>query len=1130
LGWHEAVARDKESDTLRRYAQASSAGSTGGSGESRGRFGPFAALLALIVFAAFAPAASAALAPGYGPIGGFDPGISSSTGPRDIAVDDATGNVLLADIGNSRVLVLAPDLSPGGTGSLLTEFSVPHPAGVAVDQSTHAVYVSEDYPGNQIERFVSDGAPVPTYTLDPTFTPISLRGSGSGSAYGELRAPLAVDPATHDLLVAENDSVFPDGVSDHITRYSSTGASIGSFAGTDTPAKFLKHITDVAASATEVYVIDNHGLQQFDSQGTFEQTIGGLAVPNAAAVEGGSGRLVTIDRTGGPGPGRLSTFVGGAMTGAANATAPGLAYVEGLAVDGGAAKRAYVAVSSTTAGISINVFQPAPGAQADSVSSPSSGSAHLTGIVNPEGKPTTAHFEYCSERDPCATDPNAAWTLTPDVAVGEGSGDVPISTDIEGLDPHSKYSVRIAAADPVTSDLSNTATLVTADEAPTSETGAASAVGAFSANLAGAVNPLGLQGSYYFEYGETTAYGNSTSPGVVGHGFKLLSVSRTVTGLQPLTTYHYRVVGVNAAGISPGEDKTFTTVALPTTGDGRAYEMASPVEKAGVPVHFAANAHAAPDGNAILYGAYQSAFPGAQSAPVLSRYLSTRSGTNWSTAGLDLPFDNFSPGSEHFFSTIAVNDDLSRVLALSQEQLTPDGVEGEWNLYVTEPATGNIHFIASDPKLGALAGISGEERLAGVSPDLRTVVFKSGGVYAAIAGKGVQLVSVSPDGKPQTGDEQNGFNSLRNPPRAVSADGTRIYFTQTGGGQVAVYLRENVGQPQSQVVGGECVEPEKACTVLVSATGSLFLGASVDGSLAEVRSPSGAILLYHADTKTLTDLSAGGPGGLPTPTFFAYPERGEAYYVGEEGNWQHAQDGVVTKVSSEENAETSIEYMGSPNGRFFTYILNSRVMLYDAQLDTLVCASCVAGGGSAGFDFHIGQTNGTSSTGPYTARSVLDDGTLFFDTAEPLLVADANDARDVYSYRAGQLTLISPGAGQFDSEFKDATPSGSDVFFTTKARLVAQDRDTLRDMYDARMGGGLAAQNEVKVECAGADCRGAIGPPAAPATIATEAVNGPGNAVRVKGHKKKRHARKHAKKHRRAKHQRTASHKRGGKR
>ena len=82
--------------------------------------------------------------------------------------------------------------------------------------------------------------------------------------------------------------------------------------------------------------------------------------------------------------------------------------------------------------------------------------------------------------------------------------------------------------------------------------------------MKGTVNPYGLDTKYHFEYGTTTAYGTSlpVPDADVGSGQSAVPVSQAVTGAQPSTTYHYRLVASNSAG--PPEmsaDVTFTTPA-----------------------------------------------------------------------------------------------------------------------------------------------------------------------------------------------------------------------------------------------------------------------------------------------------------------------------------------------------------------------------------------------------------------------------------------------------------------------------------------------------------------------------------------------------------------------------------------
>ncbi len=59
-----------------------------------------------------------------------------------------------------------------------------------------------------------------------------------------------------------------------------------------------------------------------------------------------------------------------------------------------------------------------------------------------------------------------------------------------------------------------------------------------------------------FEYGETKAYGTITPTQKKNTGE---TFSQVITGLKPETTYHFRAIATNSAGISYGSDITFTT-------------------------------------------------------------------------------------------------------------------------------------------------------------------------------------------------------------------------------------------------------------------------------------------------------------------------------------------------------------------------------------------------------------------------------------------------------------------------------------------------------------------------------------------------------------------------------------------
>lgn len=101
---------------------------------------------------------------------------------------------------------------------------------------------------------------------------------------------------------------------------------------------------------------------------------------------------------------------------------------------------------------------------------------------------------------------------------------------------------------------------------PSATTLAATFVTPFSALLNGSVNANGNDATATFEYGLTTTYGTSVPafPSPIT-GVTDTSVAASITGLTPDTTYHFRVVALNAAGTTYGLDMTFTTPSSPLT-------------------------------------------------------------------------------------------------------------------------------------------------------------------------------------------------------------------------------------------------------------------------------------------------------------------------------------------------------------------------------------------------------------------------------------------------------------------------------------------------------------------------------------------------------------------------------------
>jgi hypothetical protein len=97
---------------------------------------------------------------------------------------------------------------------------------------------------------------------------------------------------------------------------------------------------------------------------------------------------------------------------------------------------------------------------------------------------------------------------------------------------------------------------------PVAKTVVAFPVFATVATLNGSAGPGVLNGDpphYYFQYGKTKAYGKYTTQGTVPSGPPLNAVSTKVSGLSPVTTYHFQLCSFSPDGIVCGADKAFKT-------------------------------------------------------------------------------------------------------------------------------------------------------------------------------------------------------------------------------------------------------------------------------------------------------------------------------------------------------------------------------------------------------------------------------------------------------------------------------------------------------------------------------------------------------------------------------------------
>ncbi len=133
---------------------------------------------------------------------------------------------------------------------------------------------------------------------------------------------------------------------------------------------------------------------------------------------------------------------------------------------------------------------------------------------------------------------------------------------VTGLEPGTEYDYRLLLENSSgpSAPGEGTGTFTTQIRAPLLSAESASEVGSSGASLSGAVAPEGARTRYWFEYGETEAFGQSTPGGEVPAGTGVATVApEAISGLTPGTLYHYRLRAKNKWHEAFGETQTFTT-------------------------------------------------------------------------------------------------------------------------------------------------------------------------------------------------------------------------------------------------------------------------------------------------------------------------------------------------------------------------------------------------------------------------------------------------------------------------------------------------------------------------------------------------------------------------------------------
>jgi hypothetical protein len=518
----------------------------------------------------------------------------------------ATPLIILAALFGLLALSAAPALAANGHGltnsfgskTSTVEDSEPlsGPTGVAWSAKTNEIYVI-DAGHDGVARFTAAGNPEGEFT-------------GGETPAKEFSSPNAVAVDNDPSSPSYGDVYLADTGHNVVDKFSATGNYIGQLtgrcekAGESPPCagsqfSAFAELAGVAVDqAGNLWVYESYGVDEFNDAANalvLREEVGfeaapGIAVDSKDNVYFVFGFFHNALRFA-PGTG-VEAFAGGfkgcgCVTGVAvdQATGPALdsVYVDqgtsvaqyppfpqegsvpevfgsgdlsggiGLAVS--ATRAVYVA--DTTAN-DVDVFTEGP--------KPVQPMAEKTGTVGGlsatlEGKLTggesSYHFAY-NTNGTCT-----GGSSTPSVAA---SGSKEVAASVTGLTAKTQYTFCLIAEDTYGQEPGTAITFTTTPSAPEIEK-MSSSVRRVEATLEGTVNPELEPATCVFQYGASEAYGHQVpcEPEPLGEGSTAVPVTANIEGLEPHTTYDYRVLATNGTGTQPGVSESFTTEVVPPT-------------------------------------------------------------------------------------------------------------------------------------------------------------------------------------------------------------------------------------------------------------------------------------------------------------------------------------------------------------------------------------------------------------------------------------------------------------------------------------------------------------------------------------------------------------------------------------
>lgn len=280
---------------------------------------------------------------------------------------------------------------------------------------------------------------------------------------------------------------------------------------------------------------------------------------------------------------------------------------------------------------------------------PTNSTAVVTGTVTPNGAQTKYWYEYGSSA--------TLGSKTSAQTIGSGWSAIPSPGYITGLSTNTTYYFRLDAQNSFGTVTGATYSFTTNNNppgqgtAPAANTNSAGSVARTSATLNASVNPHSSQTTFWFEYGTDTSFGQVTSFQSAGNTNSLSPVSASISGLNPLTTYYFRVNAQNQYGTVNGATQSFTTKGPATSAvPVVTTQLATPVATTTATLRGTVN----PSGSQTTYW-FEYSTDSLLGSLLLKTTPQKSAGAAQATASVQADISSLKPNTNYYYRVVAQN-------------------------------------------------------------------------------------------------------------------------------------------------------------------------------------------------------------------------------------------------------------------------------------------------------------------------------------------------------------------------------------------------------------------------------------------------------------------------------------------